>query len=193
LNQAVKTKALWLLMFCQAIPSMLVTGVTFHVVSIMAEKGLSAAVAATVLTSIAVVGFPITFFAGYLLDRLDGRKVIAGVFLGMLFSLFLLNRVNDPLTAVIFGAVIGASNGTMLVANNVVYANYFGVAHLGSIKGFSTASLVIGSAFGPLPFGLAFDLFHSYDQIITLMMIFPVLGFLSAVFAKKPENKASIS
>jgi hypothetical protein len=33
----------------------------------------------------------------------------------------------------------------------------------------------MASAFGPLPFGLAFDLFDGYQEILLAIFIFPVL------------------
>ncbi|HEX7064683.1 MAG TPA: MFS transporter, partial [Bacillales bacterium] len=61
--------------------------------------------------------------------------------------------------------------------------------HLGSIKGFATTFIVIGSAFGPLPFGVAFDLFHSYTEILIAMMIFPVIGCVSAFISPPPKRE----
>jgi MFS family permease len=189
LREAMRTRSFWLLMFCTTIPSMIVTGVTFHIVSIMAGKGLDNTFAAITLSAFALTGFPTTFLAGVALDKLKSNQVVGGVFILQAISLVVLFFAGTPAMAVLFGVIAGASNGTMLVCNNVIWANYYGIEHLGSIRGFSMTSVIIGSAFGPLPFGMAYDLLGSYNEIILLMMIFPLLGFMAAMASPKPVKK----
>jgi hypothetical protein len=45
---------------------------------------------------------------------------------------------------------------------------------------------VISSAMGPLPFGIAFDIFGGYQEIILLSLFLPAIGMIAAFFAKKP-------
>jgi hypothetical protein len=45
---------------------------------------------------------------------------------------------------------------------------------------------VVGSAMGPLAYGLGFDLFGGYNQLILFSMIFPAMGVASALLATKP-------
>lgn len=193
LQEAMGTRAFWLIMFCQAIPSMINTGVTFHFISILGEQGLSHTLAAFILSIIAIVGFPVTFIAGYVLDleRVKVNLVIAAVFVIQLVSLGVLLYSQTYNMALAFGIITGLTTGFQAVCNNVVWANYFGRKHLGSIRGFSMTSIIIGSAFGPLPFGIAFDMFGGYTEIITGIMIFPVLGMIAALASpcpKKNEN-----
>lgn len=60
---------------------------------------------------------------------------------------------------------------------------------LGSIKGSAMTIMVIGSALGPLPFGVAFDLFGGYQEIIIITLIFPIIGILCSLLAKKPNKQ----
>ena len=53
------------------------------------------------------------------------------------------------------------------------------------------ASMVVGSACRPLPLGIGYDKFQSYDQSLFLLMIFPIIGIVSSLFAKKPDKKIS--
>jgi cyanate permease len=45
---------------------------------------------------------------------------------------------------------------------------------------------VIGSAFGPLPFGYAFDVFGGYTEILLASLLFPLVGIAFGYLAKKP-------
>jgi MFS family permease len=191
LREAMGTKAFWLLMFCQAIPSMVDTGIVFHFVSITAENGLSSTEAALILSVMAMVSFPVTFLAGYILDRVKAHYVVALVFVFELIGLILLYNSQIPYLAVGYGVIIGIAKGFNGVCNNVVWANYYGREYLGSIKGFSMTTLVVGSAFGPLPFGIAYDVFGGYRQILFIMMVFPVLAIFAALASPKPRKLVS--
>ena len=51
-------------------------------------------------------------------------------------------------------------------------------------------AVVVGSALGPLPFGIAYDMFGSYKQILVFMMIFPVIGALASFASPAPKDPA---
>lgn len=68
----------------------------------------------------------------------------------------------------------------------VVWPNYFGRKHIGSISGISMAMIVTGSALGPLPLGIAFDVFGGYAEILWALMLFPAMGMAAALMANPP-------
>lgn len=192
LQEAMKTRAFWLILFCVSIPALINTGITFHLISIFKWNDLSAGTAAVVLSLMAVIGFPITLVAGRILDRVSVNYVLAGIFIGeIIFILFLL-VTKSTMTALIFGILWGISGGFERIALNYVWPSYFGRASLGSIKGTATTVMVLGSAFGPLPFGFAYDIFQGYTQILLLSLVFPLLGILFSLLAKKPERERYI-
>ncbi|WP_442858777.1 MFS transporter [Bacillus sp. KH172YL63] len=188
LKEAMRTRAFWLILFCVSIPALINTGITFHLISIFKWNDLSVGTAAFVLSLMALIGFPITLIAGRVLDRVKVNVVLTGIFVGeVIFTLFLI-ITDTPLKAVIFGVLWGISGGFERIALNYVWPSYFGRASLGSIKGTATTVMVLGSAFGPLPFGFAFDTFHGYKEILLLSLVFPVLGIICSIAAKKPER-----
>jgi predicted MFS family arabinose efflux permease len=124
-----------------------------------------------------------------MLDRIHVHFVEVSVFVIHLISLLVLVYGQSSQMAVLFGILMGVVSGLQGVTNNVVWASYFGRKYLGSIRGFSMSSIIIGSAFGPLPFGIAFDVFGGYTGIIMIMMIFPVLGAIAAMVSPAPKKK----
>lgn len=187
LKEATKTRAFWLILFCVSVPALVNTGVTFHLVSIAEGKGLSNEVAATILSLMAIIGFPITFLVGYLVDRIQVHYVLAITFLGHIISLLVLLQVETWVGAIIFGTIWGFVNGFERIVLSIVWPNYFGREHLGSIKGLAQTVMVIGSAFGPLPFGLFFDWFGGYQEILIVMILFPLVAGIFALLSPKPE------
>lgn len=188
-KEAKKTRTFWLLLFCVAVPALVNTGMTFHLVSIFSLQSLAPETAALVLSLMAVIGFPVTFLAGYLLDKIRVQWMLAAVFAGELVSIFLLKEADVFSAAILFAVVWGFMLGIERVTLSVVWPNYFGRQYLGSITGISMAVMVVGSALGPLPFGLFFDRFGSYTEVLWVIMIFPLLGIVASLLASPPEKQ----
>ncbi|PTX59576.1 hypothetical protein C8P63_1116 [Melghirimyces profundicolus] len=47
---------------------------------------------------------------------------------------------------------------------------------------------VVGSALGPLPYGMAYDWFGGYTEVILATMACPVIGTAAAWASKAPEK-----
>ncbi|MCG8398123.1 MFS transporter [Bacillus atrophaeus] len=187
-KEAMGTRAFWLLLFCVAIPAMVNTGLTFHLVSIFAEKSLSPEAAAAILSIMALIGFPVTFLVGFLLERMKVQYMLVIIFVSEIISLYLLQQVSLFHTAIIFGVIWGINVGMERITTGIVWPNYFGRAHLGGMSGISMSMVVIGSALGPLPFGLAFDQLGGYKEILWGMILFPALGIIAALLARPPQK-----
>jgi cyanate permease len=51
--------------------------------------------------------------------------------------------------------------------------------------------MVISSALGPLPFGLGYDTFGGYTEVLLLMTALPLLGAVVVLFVRRPEKADS--
>ncbi|WP_281659371.1 MFS transporter [Halobacillus sp. Cin3] len=187
LKEAMATRAFWFILFCVTVPALVNTAITFHMVSIMELRSLDAGVAAMVLTLMAVVGFPVTFISGWLVDRFRVHYILAVTFFGHILTLLLLLVTDSWAAAVGFGCLWGVVNGFERIVLNIVWPNYFGRAHLGSIKGLAQTVMVIGSALGPLPFGIFYDWLGGYQEIIVLTVLFPVTATVLALLSPQPD------
>lgn len=188
LAEAAKTRAFWAILICVGIPAMVNTGITFHMVSIFNANGLSMELAATILGMMAFVGIPMSFVSGFITEKVKTNYLLAIVFIIQIVYLLLLIVTKNVFLAILFGLIWGISGGLERIALNIIWPNYFGRAHIGSISGVGTTIAVLGSSFGPLPFGIGFDLFNSYTQVLLFSLIFPVIGVICALLAKKPEK-----
>lgn len=187
-KEALRTKEFYLLLFCVATPSMVNTGIVFHFVPILAESGIGRTEAAFILSIMAIVSFPITFLAGFVVERVKANYVLGVVFIGQIGIMAMLVFTESYTAAILFGIARGIVGGFEAISLGIIFPNYFGRANIGSIKGVSATIMVIGSAFGPLPFALAYDRFGSYQEILYMMMIFPLLAMIFAFISKKPSK-----
>ncbi|MGC6173976.1 MFS transporter [Lacrimispora sp. 38-1] len=185
-KEAMKTFAFWGMLYCQIILPLITTGLTFHLVSIMQTKNMTASNAAMVLSLFSMVSFPITLIAGRFMDGVKQHHVAAVISLIELSALIALFFSNSITMVILFAILHGTANALQSVNNGVVWSNYFGTLYLGSIRGMSMVGNVISSSIGPLPFGILFARFGNYNAALILVMVLPILGFVTAIFSKKP-------
>ncbi|MGA9286900.1 MAG: MFS transporter [Anaerobacillus sp.] len=189
-KEAMRTRAFWFILFCVSIPALVNTGLTFHLFSILGEQGVPGSTAALILSIMAIVGFPVTMVSGFILERVNVHIVLGLSFIGQIIFIVLLTQVDTYFLAIFFAVLWGIIGGIERITLNIIWPNYFGREHLGSIKGIATTTMVIGSAFGPLPFGIAYDVFGGYTEILIIILIFPILGTIAAFMSPPPKKAA---
>ena len=189
LKEALRTKEFWFAGIIGMIPSMFTTGITFHFFSMMALRSVSNEQAAVIIGLVALPAFIMPFLAKIVIDRYPVKYVFTITLTMMVFSmLWLMLAVNGAITATLFILFYGVAVAVQGVALNVLWPNYFGRLYLGSIRGAATVFMVIGSALGPLPFGIGYDLTGGYNHVIFGMMIFTGITIFMALAIKKPRK-----
>jgi cyanate permease len=100
-----------------------------------------------------------------------------------------LTFVDSAESAVVFGVLRGLTSGVWILATEVTWPTYFGRRYLGSIVGLNFSLSFIGVAIGPLPFGVIYDAFGSYNYAIWGFAVLPALTICAALLAKPPEAR----
>ena len=188
-KEAMKTRAFWLMLFCMTIPSMINTGLTFHMVSIIEEKGFSAAFAAAMISIIAIIQLPLNFIAGFIVDRTKVHILKALNYLVLVAAMMIILYGKSSAILMTYGVFSAVFHAFDSVSTEVLWPNYYGRKYLGSIRSIATTAMVIGSSLGPMPFGYAYDIFGEYKQIILVMAVVPLLGSIAAFISPAPKGK----
>ena len=189
LAEAVRAPAFWVVTAGLASMSMLNTGLTFHLFSIFADSGLSSAVTASVFVPIAVTGATMQMVGGLLVGRVPVRALLALSLVLEALLLVLAPALTSVGMAYGFGVCMGVQGGLEMLVAGVIYANYFGRRHLGSIAGLASTLLVAASALGPMPIGVARDLLGSYGSVLHGFAILPlVLAGACLLFGRPPRE-----
>jgi MFS transporter, OFA family, oxalate/formate antiporter len=189
LKEAMRTKAFWILVAGLSSFSMLTTGLFFHLVSIFQDRGLDPSIAATVFVPVALAAAASNLAAGYLTDRVPLRFLLAfGLFIQAV-SLLMVQFIEGAGAAILFGIILGATNGIARALSTISWPSFFGRENLGSIYGFTSAAAVIGAALGPLPFGFARDFAGSYQIALYATGIFSLLLCLIGLTIQKPQKE----
>lgn len=188
LPEVLRTPAFWIITAGLASMSMLSTGLFFHAVSIFSDNGLSAAVAASAFVPVAVTTALVNLLGGFLVDRISARFLLATALVFQAVVLVMAHSFDSVSMALFYGVALGATSGLQRAVSTVIWANYFGRLHLGAISGVTTTVLVAGSAFGPMPFGIARDLMGNYDFILNVSAILPLVLAIVALFLRRPQK-----
>jgi MFS family permease len=187
LSQAIRTKEFWFIGLISIIPSMFTTGVTFHFFNMMFLRGVTNEQSAFIIGLIALPAFFMPFFARAIIDRFQTKRVfLVTLFMIIISMAFLVWGVSGVYTAAVFVLFYGLAVGIQGVALSVIWPNYYGRKYLGSIRGASTVFMVLGSALGPLPFGISYDLTGGYNIVIIFMILYTFFAMLLSLFIEKP-------
>ncbi len=186
LDESMKCKEFWFVGLISMIHPMITTGLMFHFFSIMTSKGLDNTAISFVIGLIALPGFIMPLVSNFIIDRFRSKYVITTTLIMITGTMGILLMVNSTVTAILFMLLYGLSVSIQSVTTNVIWPRYFGRKYLGSIRGAATVFMVIGSALGPIPFGLAYDVTGSYQSAIITMGIITTLSLGMSLSIHKP-------
>ena len=190
-REAFRTRQFWVLSLGKATHGALVTGLTFHQISLMAGQGVGASMAAMALTVAALARMAAGLVLGPLLDRLPVHLILSAGFGLMAIAMAYLVQVDSTTTAFLYACIIGVAGGALMTGSSFAFPHYFGRAHLGSIQGPSNTIGILGAALGPIPFGVAFDLLGGYHAAILAQAVLPVILAGAMIFLGPPRRQAA--
>jgi MFS family permease len=177
----------WMLALPLATPSFVSTALVFHQVSIFAERGLSATVAAGVFIAYAVASASSMVISGFVADRF-GPKALFMVSMLILFGATLMVIViASPLAAVAYALTLGVASGAQRIVSSVTWAHIYGRHNLGRIQGSAVMVGITSAAIGPLPLAALQEHTGDYTLGILLMAVLPILSIITIAFAR-PES-----
>lgn len=185
--QAMRTSSFWLISFGHALALLTVSSVMMHLIPHLTEGlGYSLAGAGKVVALLTVFQLIGQFSGGYLGDRFNKRVICALCMVGHSVGLLLLTYAGSWITIGIFALLHGVSWGTRGPLMIAMRADYFGAASFGTILGFSSMIVMLGTVSGPLIAGYLADTTGNYESGFTLIAGLGVLGSLCFLAATPP-------
>ncbi|MCP4606514.1 MAG: MFS transporter [Proteobacteria bacterium] len=189
-NQALRTPAFWIVTLSVFQASLVGTGITLHFVSIFNELHYSMTFAAQIMSIKTLVAFTTVVLSGLVLDKVKKQHyVLASASLIQAVGFIMLTQLKNIPMTYLYALVSGFSGALMGISVGVLKPNLFGRRHLGGILGVLMAINVIGSAIGPVVFGVAFDVFHGYREILLISTFLPFISAVLSLMIRKPVLK----
>ncbi len=129
--------------------------------------------------------------AALIIDRFRSKYIITFTLLVITLDLIYFLTVQSTFAAVTFMLIYGLAINIQGITISVIWPRYFGRRYLGSIRGVATVFMVIGSALGPLPFGLSYDLTGSYQPVVIAMAVITTISLTMAIAIRKPTKQTT--
>jgi MFS family permease len=161
-REAMHTRAFWLLTVAVSLQNFAGGAINLHQIAHMVDRGLSPASAAAILSLVAAFAAAGALLEGFLDERIGARRTMTVGLCGSALGMGVLLMVNGLGVAVVYAAIYGIASGLMITSSQLVFANYFGRASLGAIRGAVAPIQMVLNALGPIIAGLAHDQTGSY-------------------------------
>jgi MFS family permease len=161
ISEVFKTSTFWILSGCFFICGVTANGlIGTHLIPHAIERGIPQVTAAMAVGVMGVASFIGTTFSGWLVDRIDPRKVLAAVYVLRGSSLFILPYVSEPWGFFAFAIMYGLDWYASGPATTTIIAHSFGPERVGRIFGLvfvfhqlGGASAAIGGGWVRMQFG----------------------------------------
>ncbi len=190
LGEAIRTPMLWILLFARMLASAWLTGLVLHQVSIFAGQGHSAQAATETFALMSIVAAGSALLGGYLIDRFRPTVVIVLKLLALIATSILAMTMRDSWSLIMYALAFGIVIGIGYVFDGAVWPNLFGRKFQGEIRGFVFAALVIGSAAGPILFGLSYDYAGGYAAVLWLGAALSAIVLIASMLVSVPKRTA---
>lgn len=185
-REAVRTAAFWLLVLSTNLAALALTGANLHLFSYLIDKGLSAGAAAGLLTYLYVMQGVSKPLWGFIAERVHVRYCIGMCYFGGAIGLVLLVRSASLEALLVFATVYGLTRGAQVFVTSLAWADYFGRAAQGAIRGVATPFRLTASTLGPVLGGFLYDGTGNYVLPFSLFAGAFALAGLVALAAKPP-------
>jgi cyanate permease len=166
-----------------------IAGLNLHIFSFVTDIGYSPLVGATIMSTIALTQLGSTLIWGMLADRFDIRKVSFVQFL--IQGVGLVTAVSSAQLSLVYTGffLYGVGLAGSFITREVIWANFFGRASLGTVRGMSLLFSHLFAASGAPFFGFLFDATGSYNLSFT---VFAAALFTSSILIllARPPKKA---
>ncbi len=187
--QALRDIRFWALTIPVAALSSTGTAITFHIVDLGAELGLTDDEIVRVFVPIAFISVPVTLSTGWLVDRVTPLTIAAVMAGAQLVMYPMVGMLDTTWGAVIAIVTWGISQGCFSSLTSAAIPKVFGRRHLGAVSGAQMSAMVIGSAIGPAFFALIQSLTGGYRPALWISAVIPAVGLMLAVESLRRHNR----
>lgn len=172
-------------------PSFINTGVFFIQVALVEAKGWSLSLFAAGFTVYAIATLLSVLTMGPLLDRLGAASLFRWILLPLAGGLLVLGTSAAPVAVFAFMIAAGLTTGAQNTAATALWAEVYGVGHLGAIQALTASLAVLASALAPAVLGLMIDAGISVDTLLLLCMGLAILVWLPIPFADRVRVRSA--
>lgn len=188
MSDALRTRTFWLLLGSGSLTGFTVAGVTTYQIPLLLHNGVAPGTAAGMVSIYAVCWTLGIAGWGFVVERIPARYGLAVIYLASAVATVVLLGADSAGPAVLFALLYGVVVGGNNTLDAVIWADYYGRASLGTIRGFSRPVTLTANALGPLATGFAIDAVGSYQPPFLGYAAASLLAALLVLLARPPRR-----
>lgn len=153
-------------------PPFIVTAIFFNQVTLVEIKAWKLAWFAAAFPVLAGVHIFAGLLAGWMVDRFGARRLLPLYLLPLGLASLTLALAENPQSLFIVMTLVGLTLGFSSATSGALWAEIYGVLHLGAIRSITTAAVVMSTAVAPGLAGLLLDAGVSFESQLLVMAIY---------------------
>lgn len=157
-KEVLRDPGFYLILPAAVISPFVVTAIFFHQVAIAEVQDWSLQIVATAFTGYAIGHLASLLAAGPVVDKLGAGRTLPLTLFPLALGLLLLALAQGDWVALTYLTLIGISKGFEATAASSIWAERYGVLHLGAIRSLTQAIMVIATAIAPVLLGVLLDM-----------------------------------
>ncbi len=182
-------KTIYLILPQALISPFALTGIFFHQAILANTKSLSLTLMATGLSFFAVGRILNSFVTGPQVDRYTAVKLFPFYQIPMALGFLVLAFFNEfwvvGLSYFLFGLTVGAGS----TVKSAIWAELYGVRHLGAIKSTLATVIVFSTSISPALFGIYFDFYQDAFFLLFGLFILTLMASALSFWVLKSKNQ----
>ncbi|MBT3319822.1 MAG: MFS transporter [Clostridia bacterium] len=190
-GETLRTVVFWLMFVSATQYSMIGTGIGLNYVSIFNAGGIADLNFITTMMSLApLIGLAAMLTSGLYINKLKKPQILLAVISVMIaISFVVLANLSSRAGAIVYMILNGLTMSMFFLMHDVIKPYMFGRRFIGSVSGVFLVAWSGGSALGPVLFGLAFEMFGGYKEILMVLALLPFVTGVLLLFIKRPKKR----
>ena len=190
-QQAIKTRAFWLITWGHACSSIIIVTIMVHLGPMLTDRGFSLQTVGWVVSVQTAVGAVSTVAGGYIGDRMPIRIALFAFSSLQSVAVFVLLAADTVAMVMVFAVLMGIGFGGRNPMTTSIRGVYFGRRAFASITGVSMVPMNILLLAAPLFAGIMFDLRGSYVLPLAVTAVVSFFGSGLFLFLGRPSPAPS--
>jgi OFA family oxalate/formate antiporter-like MFS transporter len=186
-REALASPAFWLLLTYTVLVYPVQAGVSLHQAPYLIERSIDPTIAATIVSTFSLASAAAVAACGALPRWLPIRYPLAVTGALLTLGVVLMLGIASAAQGFVAGGIFGLGLGALLTLLPIGWADYFGRAHFGAIRGIALSAQVLAQAAGPLFSGVLRDLTGDYRAALQCFAVLAGLSIVAALAARQPR------
>ncbi len=188
-KEALRTRTLWLIVISSNLASLSYGAMVYHLVPFFTDIGIPLA-AASAFFAIAHTGGVVSKIVwGFGAEHFPVRYCLMGNYLSRSIGILFLLFGSVQVKVIGYLAIAGPFSYSIGPLQAQIWADYYGRAFLGTLRGILAPFSLLASAAGPVFAAQVYDRLGSYDGAFWAFVITLVMASIVLFFARPPQEK----